>query len=279
MLVTTTYEPGGSLICSAKKWAHELGGIYQERGKRSIARLHQQDAVVLVVMNKGLKAHKKGHSSPLLFHPGIAMLRIKRLMRGDNDTMTDFCALRPGDSFLDCTLGFGGDALVASYVVGEKGRVVGIESEPLVAAIVKEGFSSYLAPEEIQCAMKRIQIKHRNHLTFLQQCENNSFDIVYFDPMFSEPIEHSQAISPLRPFANSSSLSEGTIKEAKRVARRRVVMKNHVGSEDFARLGFSLVHSGRRERTFTYGMIITGESSDEKGKRKSINHNRPHIRR
>jgi hypothetical protein len=263
LLVTTTYEPSESLICSAKKWARELGGIYKDRGKRSISRLHQIDPVVLVVMNEGLKAHKKGYSVPLFFHPGIAMLRIKRLMRGDNDTMIDICSLRLGDSFLDCTLGFGGDALVASYVLGEKGRVVGIESEPLIAAIVKEGFSTYPALEEIQRAMKRIEIIHRNHLTFLQQCENNSFDIVYFDPMFSEPIEHSHSISPLRPFANPSSLREEIIREAKRVARRRVVMKNHVGSEDFARLGFSSAVLGNRERTFTYGIILTGESSDE----------------
>ncbi|HBI03052.1 MAG TPA: hypothetical protein DDY49_03360, partial [Paenibacillaceae bacterium] len=105
--------------------------------------------------------------------------------------------------------------------MGEKGKVVGIESEPLIATIVKEGFSAYSAPEEIQCAMKRIHIIQRNHLTFLQQCENNSFDIVYFDPMFSEPIEHSNAISSLRPFANPNSLSEEVIKEGKRVARRR----------------------------------------------------------
>lgn len=263
LLVTTVYEPDESLVSKAKMWALELGGIYQERGKRSIARLHQRDPVVLVVMNEGLKAYKKGHSTPLLFHPGIAMLRIKRLMRGDNDTMIDICSLRPGDSFLDCTLGFGGDSLVASYAVGEKGKVVGIESEPLIAAIVKEGLLVYSAPEEIQCAMKRIQIIQRNHLTFLKQCENNSFDIVYFDPMFSEPIEHSQAISPLRPFANPGSLNVDVIKEAKRVARRRVVMKNHVGSEEFARLGFSPVPLGKRERTFTYGIIITGESSDD----------------
>jgi len=263
MLVTTTYDPDISLINRAKMWAKQLGGVYQKRGKRSISHLHQQDPLLLVVMKEGLKAYKKGHNDPLFFHPGMALLRIKGLMRGDNDTMIDICSLGPGDSFLDCTLGFGGDALVASYVVGEKGKVVGVESESLIAAIVQEGFHHYPAPEPIKQAMKRVQIMQSHHLAFLQQCEDNSFDVVYFDPMFSEPIEHSQAISPLRPFANASSLSEEVVKEGIRVARRRVVMKNHVGSEDFARLGFTPVRLAKRERTFTYGIILTGESSDE----------------
>lgn len=263
MLVTTNYDPDEAVRLKAEEWAVKLGGIFRDRKGLSIARLQQEDTVVLVVMkNLALKAHRKGHSAPFFFHPGIAMLRIKRLICGDNDVMSQICALQPGDSFLDCTLGFGGDAMVASYVVGEQGKVVGLESEPLIAAIVEEGLSHYNAPEEVQQAMKRIEVKQRNHLTFLQQCENNSFDIVYFDPMFFTPIERVGSIDSLRTFANGSSLTVETITEAKRVARRRVVMKNHARSGDFARLGFLQVPT-QRERSFTYGIIEVGDKAGE----------------
>lgn len=266
ILVTTIYNPTKPIIHTAQRWADTWGGIYRERRKLSIARLHEVDPIVAVVMKDGIKAYKKGFPVPLFFHPGMAMIRIKRLMRGDNDVMVDVCSLQPGDSFLDCTLGFAGDSLVASYIVGNTGKVVGLESEPLIAAIVGEGLRTYPASTKIQEAMKRICVLQRNHLTFLRQCENNSFDIVYFDPMFFTPIENAEAISPLRPFANATSLSLETIEEAKRVARRRVVMKNHSESHDFAKLGFRLVPM-KRERSFTYGIIQVGENGNEERKR------------
>jgi 16S rRNA (guanine1516-N2)-methyltransferase len=257
MMVTTSYEPSEALIKQAMQMAERMEGTYKDRKKLSVSRLHAVSDDVLVVTSAGLKAYKMGHAHPFFFHPDMAMLRIKRLLNGDNDLMVTACGLHPGMGFLDCTLGMGSDALVASHVVGESGHVVGIESEPILACVVQSGLADYdTQHEHINSAMRRIEVVCSNHLTFLQNCENNKFDVVYFDPMFHAPIMHSASFAPLRPFANYARLSRDVIEEAKRVAAQRVVMKNDSGSADFQQLGFKRVE--RLERSFTYGVIETG---------------------
>ncbi|WCK52403.1 class I SAM-dependent methyltransferase [Aneurinibacillus sp. Ricciae_BoGa-3] len=257
MMVTTSYEPTEGLVEQAVRLAEAMNAAYGDRKKLSVSRLHAVDEDVLVVTSNGLKAYKKGYADPFFFHPDMAMLRIKRLINGDNDLMVTACGLEPGMTFLDCTLGMGSDALVASFVTGACGRVVGIESEPILACVVESGLAEYHSGNEnINQAMRRIEVVCRNHLTFLQGCENNKFDVVYFDPMFHAPIMQSASFAPLRPFANYARLASDVVEEAKRVAALRVVMKNHSGSPDFERLGFNRVN--RLGRSFTYGVIEIG---------------------
>jgi 16S rRNA (guanine1516-N2)-methyltransferase len=257
MIVTTRHEAPAEMQAEARALAHELNARFIERNKMSIARLHAFDDRILVVTESGLKAYSAGMKDPFFFHPGMAMLRIKRLIGGDTDVMIEACGLRAGDEFLDCTLGLASDAIVASFVVGQQGRVLGLESEQILATVVREGLKRYESPvSEASEAMRRIEVKPLHHLTFLRQCENNSFDVVYFDPMFFQAIVTSESIAPLRPFANYEELSIEAITEAKRVARRRVVMKNHRESADFIRLGFTRIL--RMERSFTYGIIEVG---------------------
>ena len=70
------------------------------------------------------------------------------------------CAgLKEGDFVLDCTLGMGADSIVASYVVGEKGRVVALESEPVIAAIAGHGLQTYRTGRKaLNEAMRRVEI-------------------------------------------------------------------------------------------------------------------------
>ncbi|MBN6188769.1 class I SAM-dependent methyltransferase [Aneurinibacillus sp. BA2021] len=262
MIVTTRHEAPPDVQAQARLLANRLGVRFIERKKLSIARLHEYADRVIVVTDSGLKAYTKGEKAPFFFHPGMAMLRIKRLLAGDNDVMIQACGLKRGDAFLDCTLGLAADSIVASFVVGQQGRVVGIESERILSLIVQEGLREYESPlAEAVEAMRRIEVVPLHHLTFLQQCENNSFDVVYFDPMFFQAIAASESIAPLRPFANYEELSLTAVKEAQRVARRRVVMKNHRDSLDFERLGFTRYE--RMERSFTYGVIEVGGDADE----------------
>ncbi|WP_047154115.1 class I SAM-dependent methyltransferase [Aneurinibacillus tyrosinisolvens] len=257
MIITTPHEPNGQLIAAARLLSGQLGAAYVERRKASIARLHKLDPEIVVVTKDGLRAYSAGREAPFFFHPGMAMLRIKRLLSGDNDLMVRACGLTPGDSFLDCTLGLAADAIVASYVAGQSGKVVGLESQAIPACIVADGLQRYETDlPQMREAMARIEVIAVHHLTFLRQCENNSFDVVYFDPMFFEAVPSSESISILRPFANYESLATEAIEEAKRVAVKRVVMKNHDQSPDFDRLGFKRIK--RAERAFTYGIIETG---------------------
>ncbi|GED12895.1 class I SAM-dependent methyltransferase [Aneurinibacillus migulanus] len=257
MIVTTRHEASPEIQEQAQTLACKFGVRFVERKKMSVARLHEMSNHVLVVTDNGLRAYSKEAPEPFFFHPGMAMLRIKRLLSGDTDVMVQACGLRKGDSFLDCTLGLAADSIVASFAVGTEGRIVGLESERIPGIIVEEGLKRYESPlKEAEEAMRRIKVVPMHHLTFLRQCENNSFDIVYFDPMFFQAIATSESIAPLRPFANYEKLSHAAVEEAKRVARRRVVMKNHRESPDFE--GFGFIRFKRMERAFTYGIIEVG---------------------
>ena len=98
---------------------------------------------------------------------------------------------------------------------------------------------------------------HTDALTYLKSLEDDSFDIVYFDPMFSEPIESSAGIMPMRKWAVYSSLDENTIKEAKRIARSSVVLKEHFNSPLFTKFGFQV--KKRPSAKFHYGTIEINE--------------------
>ncbi|MNI75326.1 hypothetical protein D3C73_1314660 [compost metagenome] len=90
----------------------------------------------------------------------------------------------------------------------------------------------------------------------LKQMPDKSADLIYFDPMFRDPIMESSAISPLRMFANNSSLTGEVIAEAKRVARKSIVLKEKKGSGEFERLGFETVE--RSHTKIVYGVILLG---------------------
>jgi 16S rRNA (guanine1516-N2)-methyltransferase len=53
--------------------------------------------------------------------------------------------------------------------------------------------------------------------------------------------------------ADPRPVSEETVREAKRVARRTIILKEHRDSKEFERLGFSEVH--RSTTKLAYGVI------------------------
>ena len=50
--------------------------------------------------------------------------------------------------------------------------------------------------EPLQTAMKRIQVKHADCADYLRELPDSSVDVIYFDPMFHEPVETSDGIAP-----------------------------------------------------------------------------------
>jgi ubiquinone/menaquinone biosynthesis C-methylase UbiE len=185
----------------------------------------------------------------------MAHLRMKNLRFGDGDRMAEAMGLEPGMDVLDCTLGFGADAIVASAVVGDSGSVTGLESQPLIEAVVGYGLANYENDtEQIIAAMRRVKTHAIEAYDYLKAQPDNSVDVIYFDPMFRHPFAESKNIAPLRPVANKNPLTVETIAEAKRVARQRVVLKESSKSLEFARLGF-LERAGGRYSKVQYGVI------------------------
>lgn len=78
-----------------------------------------------------------------------------------------------------------------------------------------------------------------------------------WDPMFEETIEESTNFIPLRNAGLHDSLSVEWIAEAKRVAKKRVVLKAHFKSPLFERYHFK--QDIRLNAKFHYGIIEIGK--------------------
>lgn len=255
MIVTTGQKENLALIEKAKQVSEQLQVPFIDRRDRSIAKLfhdHQADQL-LVVLKETIKWYKKGDERPFFFHPGLSVVRIKRLLSGDNDIMIQACQLDPGGSFLDCTLGLAADAIVASYAVGEKGRVVGLESEPIMAYLVGMGLKQVNEFPELDQAARKIEVLQGHHFDILASLPNDSFDVVYFDPMFRQGIKESASLQLLRHYANVSPLLPEVMEQARRVAKKRVVLKERNISAEWQRLGFRMMK--RENMGISYGIL------------------------
>ena len=258
-IVTTGRQAKDSSTILAKEAAERLGLPFVPRRNESIQELREQYGADFVLVAKKEALVLDTMEGEFFFHPNMAHLRLKNLRFGDGrDHMADAMGLCPGMSVLDCTLGFGTDAIVASFVTGAEGHVTGLESRPLIAEITGYGLAHFHAENyPIQEAMRRIETIPVDYLDFLRHASDNSYDVVYFDPMFRYPLTESRNLNPLRLAADHRPVSQEAILEAKRVARHRVVLKENARSTEFERLGFSLIAGGKYSKVH-YGIIEIG---------------------
>ncbi|WP_142302833.1 class I SAM-dependent methyltransferase [Bacillus sp. FJAT-45350] len=254
MVVTTALRTTEQLDQYAIDIANELELPFLPRNKRKLSKVRELvDGNLLVVGKEQLKLYYNDVDEPFFFHPNTAMFRIKRLIRGEQDPLIEVCQLKKGMSFLDCTLGMASDSMVASAAVTESGKVLGLEAENLIAFIIKNGLKRWDAKNvHINSAMRHIEVIQTNHEDYLHTFPSNSFDIVYFDPMFEEEID-SVGIAPLKSIVQKSPLCKGSIEEAKRIAKKRVVLKDHFRSKRFEEFGFHIIK--RPTSKFHYGYI------------------------
>jgi len=254
MIVTTAGRTNQEYTNIAKKVAAELGIPYVKRNKQSIAKMYSLSSNIVVIGKQGIELHNKDSNEPYFFHPNVAMIRAKRILKGEHDPLIEVSGLKEGESFLDCTLGYGSDSIIASLVVGESGKVIGIESSEILAYIVKEGLQSWGSQNQrIDQAMRNIEVINSNHLDILKSMPTKSIDVIYFDPMFEESITESNAIQAMSHHCNHETITADTIEEAKRVARKKIVLKDHFRSERFQMLGFE--QQIRKTAKFHFGVI------------------------
>lgn len=261
MIVTTGLEPGWETRQHAVELAARFGLQVTERRDLSLNELRRRhgDDEVLIVSALGARLEKPG-KKPFFFHPNTSAFRIKRLLRGDTDAMLVACQIQPGDFVLDATMGLGADAIVFAHATGTEGRVVGVESEEVLAILVEDGFRHWASGEvALQQAMRRIEVRCGNHLDVLRDLPDGSFDVVYFDPMFETTVHSSTGIAGVREYANSEALTEEAISEAMRVAKRRVVLKEGKTGRMYERFGFTPFRSRGQQVVYSYKEIGGGE--------------------
>lgn len=257
-IITTITKVNTDLIYQAQALAQKFNKKFVTRNNLSLERLKQDNNVdnILIFTKEGLKAHTS--QGDLFFHLNMAQLRILNLNRNQKDHMVEAMDLKPKMSVLDCTLGLGTDATVASYIVGENGKVVGLESATLIYLITKYGLANFNHDNiAINHSLRRIESFNLHYLDYLKAQGDNSFDIVYFDPMFRKPIQDSANFKPMRAIANMEQLQSKALVEALRVAKKRVVIKETKDSMEFKRLNISQIYGGKYS-SVSYGVIDKG---------------------
>lgn len=177
------------------------------------------------------------------FTPGMAQVRLKRLDAGQGaqDVVVRLMELRPGDTVLDATLGLAADALVCARAVGVSGRVIGVERSFALWALVSEGLARGGLPP--RCAP--IDVRHGDAHQVLRALPGASVDCILFDPMFERPKRSSPAFELLRRYASHEPLTRDALDEARRVARRWVVVKAGRYGRELRRLGLTAEPTSR----------------------------------
>lgn len=254
-IVTTCLRPTEEIMHKASDHASLHDVPFIARRKHSIETLmNRYGAAVLVFDKRRVEYTPFGSEEPFFFHPSSSVFRVKQLLRDGGDPLVDAADLTGGDRVLDCTLGLGSDSIVMSHAVGPDGRVVGLESEFITAMLVKEGMAVWEEKEPaLNEAMRQIEVVWTDALDYLKECADDSFDVVYFDPMFEKTISESVHLNPLRTLANEAQLTDELLMEATRVARKRIVLKAHYESKVFESYGFKRLL--RKSSKFHYGYI------------------------
>ncbi|OEH84797.1 hypothetical protein BHU72_08155 [Desulfuribacillus stibiiarsenatis] len=255
VMMTTASRNQQEIEPGAKKLSLEWGIPFVSRHKTSVLGLmeqYQMEDIFVLDHQLNIKWYKKGHE-PIKYHPGMSIIRIKRLKIGKHDPMIDFLNIGPTSNLLDCTLGMASDAIVSQFVA-TSGKVVGLESEKLLALFTKRGLQTYQSEDDdIKQAMRKIEVICSNYEDYLKDSPNDSFDVVYFDPMFRRTVDSSSSIQHMKSRCCNSPLSIESVEHAKRVARKKVILKETSRSREFSRLGFTEIY--RSNASFSYGVI------------------------
>lgn len=264
MFVTTSFQPTQKQIEEAKALAAKWKVTYVERQQDTLKELFRRladDEAIIVTKDEWRYQHLNGHR--FSFHPNMSALRIKHIKQGHKDPLVTCADLKPGDVVLDCTLGMGADAIVASYAVGSSGKVIALESQPVIAELVKHGLKNYQTKRsELKEAMRRIEVVQADYRHYLKKLPDGFVDVVIFDPMFRETVKASQAMQILKPLANPEPLDKESVQEALRVARRAVLLKERPQSGEFEHLGFTVA---KKSSHYAWGIIRKeglGEAKD-----------------
>lgn len=245
MIITTSLRENEELIARSQALALDLGADYQPRCKLSLAKCLERFGPFYLLYKDRL-SFINADASELTFHPDTAALRIK----APHDALVSLLGKFP-KTILDTTMGLASDSLVMAAVGNQ---VTALESQDVIFQVVSRGLASYQTDDkQLEKAMRSIKAIKSDSLSFLKAQADNSFDIIYADPMFSETIKESENLEAIKPLANGSRLTEEWLNEAKRVAREKIIIKAHFRDTVFEELGFE--RQVRPNQKLHYGVL------------------------
>jgi SAM-dependent methyltransferase len=232
----------------ASELAARFGLCVEERHGRA---LHQvladaQGRPVLVLAHRRADLYLGGRSFRAT--AGLAFLRMLRARKGDVDPLVAVAGLRPGERVLDATLGLGGDALLAAQAT--QAEVVGLEASPLLGAFAQAALRRL--PGHGREPGRLIQVVRADHRDYLATQPDGAFDVVLLDPMFRVAGDAGPLFELLRAHADHAPLEPATLTQARRVARRGVLVKDHARGAELQRLGL-VPRLSRRSANIAFG--------------------------
>ena len=175
---------------------------------------------------------------------GMGYLRLVRAQKGEVDPLIKAAELSPGDLVLDATLGLAQDALVAAEAT--QAPVVGLEASPVLAAFAVAALRR--VPAAAKDAAARVEVRCADHRSALREIPSGSFDVVLLDPMFRAAQESNPLFDLLRRHGEHAPLDADTLHEARRVARRGVLVKDAAPGAELTRLDLVPLPSRRTAR-------------------------------
>lgn len=230
LAVTTSVDPLPSLEAQARECAAELQAPYVPRSGLPLPSVFAacEAERLLITGQDHLRLRDRNSGAEYFFHPNLFQVRAYNLMHGGRDHFLEAVQLSAGDSLLDCTLGFACEASLAALTVGDSGSVVGLESVRELALVSRVGTQSFtLHSAKLTAALRRVQVTAADAREYLPGLADQSVDAVYFDPFFEHRLSGSEvSMTPLFVFGNPDPIDAGTVEQARRVARRRVVIKH-----------------------------------------------------
>lgn len=241
LVATTPVRVDRANVERMERIAKWFGCTTIPRRKDSLASIFRKSgADAVIVADEPIRiVFKDDLDHPLFFHPGMAHQRISQLRKGGADRLVAVANVRAGDVVLDATMGLGTDSLVLSEAVGPSGRVIAVESSTLLARLFEyaQMYERHLHPF-VAKALQRVDVHVGDHLEILRAMDEDTVDIVYFDPMFRSPLHNlSSNLESARSITNPSPILQEAWEAAQRVARRAVVLKERPGFGEFERFG------------------------------------------
>ena len=261
-LITTTRKEKALDSLKAEEFKNCYGGFFVERNEHSFERMIAEfNPTSIVIFEEGypILYDPNQLDSPLHFHLNIGALRLQKVCNKENDRFLEVSGIEEGMRVLDGTLGLGTDALLAAWAVGATGKIVALEGSKAIFSIVdfSLGMIRHGGEEFLAELAHRIEIKQLEFTEYSQTQEANVFDVVYLDPMFDKPRGKSIGIQPLRLWAFDQLLTSETAREAFRLCKRRVVMKEAKGSHWWDELAMEIpsILTGKSYQSVRYRIL------------------------
>jgi len=229
--VTTSKNPKRHQNVKAIKISNDLNLPLINRDRKSIESLLNEFKMDYILIVERDRLLMKSLHSEFFWHPGTAVKKLWEMNLGKQNSLVK-----------------------AATIVGPTCKIVGVEANEYISYLTHDGLNNYTQVRDyIKTDMKRIQVINTTYESFLSKQADNSFDVVYFDPMFRMAKQESHGINGLRDFAVHNSLSNTTLQEALRVCKNRVVVKERIGGGVFKELGIT-----KRIGEIKFGSVVYG---------------------